>query len=79
MVGPWSDVSIRPYLEAAIDLNLGKKLDEEKARLESQAKDAVRSKLADELDVTDTGQDLEDAAKQKLEDEVKRGLLKLFD
>ena len=79
MVGPWSDVSIRPDLEAAIDLNLGKKLDEERAKLETQAKDAARSTLADELDVTDTGQDLEDAAKQKLEDEVKRGLLKLFD
>ncbi len=75
MVGPWSNVSIRPDLEAAIDLNLGAKLDEEKAR----AKDAVRAKVAEELGVADTGQDLEDAAKQKLEDEVKKGLFKLFD
>ncbi len=79
ILGPWSDVSIRPDLEAAIDLNLGAKIDEEKAKLEAQAKEAVRAKVAEELNITDTGQDLEDAAKQKLEDEVKRGLRKLFD
>ncbi|MFL4468553.1 AsmA family protein [Tateyamaria armeniaca] len=75
MVGPWSDVSIRPDLEAAIDLNFS----EEKERVKQQARDAVRAKVAEELNVTDEGQDLEDAAKQKLEDEVKRGILKLFD
>ena len=83
LVGPWSDVSIRPDLEAAIDLNL----DAEKERIEQEAKNAVRAKLAEELDVVDVGQDLEeeakqkleDEAKQKLEDEVKRGILKLFD
>ncbi|MEP1199333.1 AsmA family protein [Tateyamaria sp.] len=75
MVGPWADISIRPDFEAAIDLNFSA----EKERLEQQAEDAVRSKVADELNVTDEGQDLEDAAKQKLEDELKKGMLKLFD
>ncbi|MEO9575205.1 MAG: AsmA family protein [Tateyamaria sp.] len=75
MVGPWSDISIRPDLEAALDLNLSA----EKERLEQQAEDAVRSKVAEELNVTDEGQDLEEAAKDKLEDELKKGILKLFD
>ncbi|MEQ3707971.1 MAG: AsmA family protein [Tateyamaria sp.] len=75
MVGPWSDISIRPDLEAALDLNLTA----EKERLEQQAEDAVRSKVAEELNVTDEGQDLEEAAKDKLEDELKKGILKLFD
>lgn len=75
MTGPWSNIAIRPDVEAAIDLNLGAKLDAEKAR----ARDAVRGKVAEELGVTDTGQDLEGAAKQKLEDEVRKGLFKLFD
>lgn len=75
MVGPWSDVSIRPDLEAAIDLNFSA----EKERIEQQARDAVRSKVAEELNIVDEGQDLEDAAKQKLENEIRRGLGRLFD
>ncbi|WP_299729588.1 AsmA family protein [uncultured Tateyamaria sp.] len=75
LVGPWSDVSIRPDLEAAIDLNLS----EEKERIKLQAKNALRAKAAEELNVIDEGQDLKEAAKDKLENEVKRGLLKLFD
>ena len=39
----------------------------------------MRAKVAEELNVVDEGQDLEDAARQKLEDEVKKGILKLFD
>ena len=75
MVGPWSDISIRPDLEAAIDLNFS----EEKERIKQQAAESVRAKVAEELNVVDEGQDLEDAARQKLEDEVKKGILKLFD
>lgn len=75
MVGPWSDVSIRPDLEAAIDLNFSA----EKERIEQQARDAVRAKVAEELNIVDEGQDLEDAAKQKLENEIRRGLGRLFD
>ncbi|WP_299375039.1 AsmA family protein [uncultured Tateyamaria sp.] len=79
VVGPWASPRIRPDLEAAIDLNLDKKIEAEKARVEAKAKEALRSKVADELGVADTGQDLEDAAKQKLEDKVKKGLRSLFD
>lgn len=75
MVGPWSDISIRPDLEAAIDLNFSA----EKERIEQQAKDALRDKVAEELNVGDGGQSLEDAAKSKLEDEVRKGLRSLFD
>ncbi|MEO0667392.1 MAG: AsmA family protein [Pseudomonadota bacterium] len=73
--GPWASPSILPDLEAAIDLNLDKEIEAAK----EQARDAVREKVAEELNVVDEGQDLEDAAKQKLEDEVKKGLRSLFD
>ena len=62
-------------LEAAIDLNLEKEVEQVK----DQAREAVRKKVAEELNIVDEGQDLEDAAKQKLEDEVKKGLRSLFD
>lgn len=75
LIGPWSDVSIRPDLEAAIDLNLS----EEKERIKVQARNAMRARVAEELNVIDEGQDLKEAAKDKLENEVKRGILKLFD
>ena len=73
--GPWASPSILPDLEAAIDLNLDKEIEAAK----EQAREAVRSKVAEELNIVDEGQDLEDAAKQKLEDEVKKGLRSLFD
>ena len=73
--GPWASPSILPDLEAAIDLNLDKEVEAAK----EQAREAVRSKVAEELNIVDEGQDLEDAAKQKLEDEVKKGLRSLFD
>ena len=75
LIGPWSDVSIRPDLEAAIDLNLS----EEKERIKVQARNAMRARVAEELNVIDEGQDLKEAAEDKLENEVKRGILKLFD
>ena len=79
MIGPWSDVSIRPDLEAAIDLNLGFETGRGKGATGNPSQRGGAAQLAEELDVTEPGQDVEDAAKQKLEDEVKRGLLKLFD
>ncbi|KIC51232.1 AsmA family protein [Tateyamaria sp. ANG-S1] len=77
--GPWADPKILPDLDAAIDLRLDEKLEAEKEALKAKAEQRVREKVADELGVTDQGQDLEDAAKQKLEDEVKKGLRSLFD
>mmetsp|Transcript_28859 Transcript_28859/g.54956 ORF Transcript_28859/g.54956 Transcript_28859/m.54956 type:complete len:642 (+) Transcript_28859:399-2324(+) len=74
--GPWSGPSILPDLEAAIDLNFS----EEKERLKTKAEEAVRNKLAEELGVSgDAAQDLEGAAKTKIEDEIKKGLRSLFD
>ncbi|WP_299043622.1 AsmA family protein [uncultured Tateyamaria sp.] len=73
--GPWADPSILPDLDAAIDLRLDEKLEAEKEALKAKA----REKVAEELGVVDEGQSLEDAAKQKLEDEVKKGLRSLFD
>ncbi|MEM6758613.1 MAG: AsmA family protein [Pseudomonadota bacterium] len=73
--GPWSSPSIVPDLEAAINLNL----EEEVERVKDNARQAVREKVAEELGVTDDGQNLEDAAKEKIEDEVRRGLRSLFD
>ncbi|WP_299283678.1 AsmA family protein [uncultured Tateyamaria sp.] len=77
--GPWASPSIRPDLDAAIDLNLDKKIEEEKAKVQAKAKAAVREKVAEELGVADEGQDLEEAAKDKLENELKKSLRGLFD
>lgn len=77
--GPWADPSILPDLDKAIDLKLDEKIEAEKARIEARAKEKLREKVTEELGVTDEGQSLEDAAKQKLEDEVKKGLRSLFD
>ncbi|NRB04074.1 MAG: AsmA family protein, partial [Rhodobacteraceae bacterium] len=78
--GPWSGPRIIPDLEAALDLNLEK----EKEKLKQEAEEKAKAKVAEKLNLTPTeGQSLEDAAKEKLEnkvqDELKRGLLKLLD
>lgn len=79
--GPWSDLSIRPDLEAALDLNL----EAEKERLEAEAKAKAReleakakAKVAEELGVSEV-ESVEDAVKNKLEGELKKGLRSLFD
>ncbi|MEM8653442.1 MAG: AsmA family protein [Pseudomonadota bacterium] len=73
--GPWANPSILPDLDAAIDLRLDEKLEAEKEALKAKA----REKVAEELGVADEGQSLGDAAKEKLEDEVKKSLRSLFD
>ena len=74
--GPWASPSILPDLDAAIDLNFAA----EKERLEQEAKEKVRQKVEEKLGVTaGEGQSLEDAAKDKVEGEIKRGLRSLFD
>ncbi|KIC41546.1 membrane assembly protein AsmA [Ruegeria sp. ANG-R] len=73
--GPWSDPSIKPNLTKVIEAAAGGKVKE----LEGDAKKKVLEKVGKELDttVTDTDQ-IEDALKGKLEEEAKKGLLKLF-
>lgn len=61
--GPWSDVSIRPDLEAVYKA----KLDEEKEALEQKAKDKLNEKINKELGIAPSdGQSTEDAIKDKL-------------
>ena len=74
--GPWAKPQILPDLSAAVDLNL----EAEKERIQNEVEDEIKNRVANELGVNaGDGQSLEDAAKQKLEDEVKKGLRGLFD
>ena len=69
--GPWADPRIWPDMEKAIDLNL-------RAEKE-QARQAVEEKIREELNLPTTeGQSLEDAAKEKLEGEILKGLGRLL-
>lgn len=76
--GPWSGPRILPDLEKALDLNLEAEKEKLKAQAEAElkkAEDKVKAKVAEELGVTSTdGKSLEDAAKTKVEDELKKGL-----
>ena len=70
--GPWAAPQIKPDLQAAVDMNFAK--EKEKARQK------LNEKLEEELGVSrQDGQSVEDALKQKVEDELRRGLFKLFD
>ena len=74
--GPWANPRISPDLEAAIDLNFKEQKDE----LEAKAKEEVNRAVQKELGVTvEQGQSVEDAIKNKVEDELKKELFKLFD
>lgn len=73
--GPWANPKIWPDLKAAVDLNLA----EEKARAKEELKRKAEDKIGETLGVTQKeGQSLEDAAKEKIEDELGKGLLKLL-
>lgn len=75
IVGPWSNPSIRPDLSKIIEAATDEKLKE----LEQDAKGKALDKIGAELDTTITDSDqIEDALKHKLEDEAKKGLLKLL-
>ncbi|WP_299781313.1 AsmA family protein [uncultured Roseobacter sp.] len=67
--GPWSDVSIRPDLEAAFEAEIGAKTDE----LENRAKEKLNERLG--ISGQD-GQSTEDAVKDKVKEKLLR---KLFD
>ncbi|MBO9447117.1 AsmA family protein [Ruegeria sp. R14_0] len=75
IVGPWSNPSIKPDLTKVIEAAAEGKAKE----LEDEAKQKVFEKVGNELDTTITDSDqIEDAIKNKLEDELNKGLLKLF-
>lgn len=73
--GPWADPAIQPDLSAVIEAGAGVKLDE----VEVEAKEQLRRKLGEELDTEITeGQDVEEVIRDRLEDEARKGLLKLL-
>ncbi|CUH66072.1 putative assembly protein [Thalassovita gelatinovora] len=73
--GPWAGPKIWPDLEKAIDLNLK----DEKDALREKAETRVKDKLSQELGVeVEEGQSVEDAVRQKIEDEAVKGLLNLL-
>ncbi len=75
IVGPWSNPSIKPDLSKVIEAAAEGQLKE----IEDDAKQKVLEKVGDELGtaVTDT-ESAEEALKNKLEEEAKKGLLKLL-
>ena len=75
IVGPWANPSIKPDLSQVIEAAAGVRIDE----VEDQAKGKLLEKLGEELDQTVTeDQDVEELIKDRLEDEAKKGLFKLF-
>jgi AsmA protein len=74
--GPWSQPAITPDVQAAIELNFA----EEKKAFENKAKGEIEKALQEELGITaPEGQSSEDAIQNKIEDELKGKLKKLFD
>jgi AsmA protein len=75
IVGPWADPSIKPDLSQIIEAAADVRIDE----VEDQATGKLLEKLSEELDQTVTeDQDVEELIKGRIEDEAKKGLLKLF-
>lgn len=73
ITGPWEDPHIRPDLSQALQT----RVDE----VEQSAKDRVRQKISEELNLTpetDPEQDLNDLLKQRIEQEARDQLLKLL-
>lgn len=79
--GPWSNVSIRPDVEAAFDLRVNEEVDrltdEAKEQIDQSIDDAVDRQIEETLGVTpQDGQSTEDAVKEELKNRLLR---KLFD
>lgn len=75
ITGPWTSPRIIPDLGAAFDVDVDGKIEE--ARQDARQK--VEEKVIEELNVTpQEGQSVEDALKDKLEGQAKRGILKLL-
>lgn len=89
ITGTWVNPKFRPDLEGLIDQNLAAekaaaqaRLDAEKAAIQERLEEeraAAEQRAKDALGVeTQEGESIEDAAKRKLEEEAKRGLLNLL-
>lgn len=75
IVGPWAKPRILPDLEGVLKAKADARLEE----LEAEAKARAKEKLTEKLGVPiETRAQAEEAVKDKLDDEVKKGLLKLL-
>ncbi len=75
VTGPWDDPKIRPDLDAAIK----PKLKEVETKVKDQAKEKLREKLSEELNTEIAPeQDLNEALKNRIEQEAKDQLLKFL-
>ncbi len=73
--GSWSDPAIKPDVKAVLEQELGVSRED----LEARAKDKLREKLQKELDPgRGQGRDPIEDLKDRLEDEAKKGLLRLL-
>ena len=73
ITGSWAKPKFRLDLEALAEENLGEQVEEAVQQVESAAKAAVAEQLGVDPEV-----DLEDAARDRLEDELRDGLLNLL-
>jgi AsmA protein len=83
ITGPWSDISFRPDLKWLADRKLDKEKEALKAKArarEDELKAQAEAKLSRELGVeTGDGRSVEEAVKDKIEDQAKDALRRLFD
>ncbi|MBK0326493.1 AsmA family protein [Rhodobacteraceae bacterium F11138] len=77
--GPWSSPRVSLDIKAALKQEYGDEIDRKTEELKQKAKEQLNQKIAEELDVQPgQEQSTEDILKQKLEDEARKGLLKLL-
>lgn len=74
ITGTWDAPKFRLDLEGMVDAKADAEIEKARDRLEEQAKEKLKEKLGSGTGAADP----EDAAKQKLERELKKGLRKLF-
>ncbi|QBF30964.1 AsmA family protein [Thalassococcus sp. S3] len=73
--GPWSGPRIVPDLSEALQLDVNGRVEAVRDDAEQRARDEVRQKLEEELDrKIEDGENVEEAIKDRLENELKQGL-----
>jgi AsmA protein len=66
--GPWSDVSVRPDLEAILNQNLAAEREAIEQQVRSQAEEALRRELG--VDTSTTGGDVEQAVRDRVDQQA---------
>lgn len=75
ITGPWA----RPRFGLDVESLVDPKIEAEKARAEARAREAIARKAEEELGVrAEEGESLEDAAKRRVQEEIRKGLGRLF-